>query len=318
MRIRGLVPFGIATVIALLLFAPVAVAQAQTKSPSKPSRMKALAGKLADTAATSAASLGADSLLGSRGNALAQMVSGGTAGTPCTPDAAASAMPSVPSMPTPGGLLVGAAKKRLFGKARKDTAHPPTSAAQVAAAAAGGSGTPCQPGAGGAQGSALKTVGSMAMAASPAGLAVTGAVAAAPHAGKALRTLNSRFRRSGESKESIDKALASGRLEVKGVTFSEGSDTPSDDSEETLTQLAEVLGAAEGPFAIFVAAETSASGAPDGALATRRATAVAMHLQVAGVPEAKLVVGPASLAPAAVKRGSAHVVIVRVPAAGDR
>jgi hypothetical protein len=315
MRVRALLPFGIATVIALLLLAPVAIARAQTKAPAKPNRVKALAGKLADTAATSAASLGADSLLGSKGAALAQMVSGGTAASPCTPDATASAVPSVP---TPGGLLVGVAKKRLFGKAKKDTAQQATNAAQAAASAAGLSSTPCQPGAGGAQGNALKTVGSMAMAASPAGLAVTGAVAAAPHAGNAVRSLNNRFRRSGESKESIDKALASGRLEVKGITFGEGSETPSDDSEESLTRLAEALAAAEGQFAIFVSAETGGSGTPDGSMATRRATSVAMHLQIAGVPEAKLVAGPASLTPSPGKRGSARVVVVRIPADRDR
>src|SRR5262245_22273247 len=151
--------------IALLVATPLLAQSAQ----KKPSRAKAVAGKIVDTAATSAATMAADSLLGTRGAAMTQALSAaqlaqvaqaaqlaaGTlpncaAGTIPVPVAvggpsptgagavasAASALGSIPSVPTPGGLLVGVAKKKLFGFGRKKDTTQTTAASAPAAAAA--------------------------------------------------------------------------------------------------------------------------------------------------------------------------------------
>lgn len=303
---RSLVP-ALAAALALLAASPGVVppADAQQKPPaagSKPSRARALAGKLADTAMTSAASLGADSLLGARAPAVAQMVAG-SGGTRCAPrTGAAAAAASLAGAPTAGGLLVSAAKKRLLkGKQRDTTVRADGAAGPCPDSAAGGP-------------SALQTVGAAALAASPAGMAVAGAAAAAPHAGKAIRSLRGRLRRGGESRESMQQALASGRLEVKGIAFAAGSTEPAEGFEPTIAQLVTALQAGEGRFALFVAAEAKDPSAPDVEIAAKRATAIAMHLRLAGLDGSRVTVGaprdPSAPAPAA--PGEARVVLVKM------
>ena len=312
MRNRTL-PAHAMAIVALSLLAQSAYAQAAPAAPtkvSKSARAKALAGRLADTAATSAASLGADSILGSRANLVAQAVGAGGAATPCAPSA--GSLPSVPTMPSAGGLLVSAAKKRFLGGKAKDSA----AAAVTPAAAAGATAKPCAPDAATAQQNMLKTAGSVALAASPAGMAVAGAAAAAPHAGKAIRSLNNRFRRGTDSKESLHRDLEAGRLELKGITFAKGSVDASEGFEAPLAQLAEALGQVPGQFVLYVTPESTAAGTPDVATATRRAEAIAMHLQLAGIDASRVTVGAATdaAAPSASKPGEARVVLVRSPA----
>ncbi|HYD55187.1 MAG TPA: hypothetical protein VEA99_21300 [Gemmatimonadaceae bacterium] len=280
-------------------------ALAQSRSPagqSKSSRAKALTGKLADTALTSAASLGADSLLGSKASVVAQAASGGGT-TPCAAASGpAAALASMPAMPSAGGLLVSAAKKKLRGRGK---ATPDTAAASADSVA------PC-PTAAGTGSSALRTAGSVAMAASPAGLAVTAGVAAAPHAGKAIRSLRGRLR-GGESAESMRKALEKGRLEVRGISFAAGSAEPTGGVEAAVTQLASALQGVEGTFVLYVTPEAIGDAAPDVATARRRATAIVGRLRAAGVDAATLGVGAArdAAAPAASRPGESRVVLVR-------
>jgi hypothetical protein len=223
---------------------------------------------------------------------MAQLVGAGAA--PCA-RAGGAADASMPAAPTAGGLLVGAVKKRFLGsKTTRDTA------------AADSAGAPCASGETTAASSALRTAGSVAMAASPAGLAVTAGAAAAPHAGRAIRSLSGRFRRGGESAESMRKSLASGRLEVRGISFAAGSAEPSEGFEGTIAQLAEAIGSVEGRFVVRVSPESR-----DAALAARRAAAITMHLQLAGVAESRLSLGAAEAPTPAVAPGQARVTITR-------
>lgn len=294
-------------IVALLVGAQIANGQTPSKATAKATaaaRAKNLMGKLADTAATSAASLGADSILGSNANLLAQAVGVGGAAAPCKP--ATAGVPTVPTMPTAGGLLVNVAKKRFFGGKAKDT----TAAATPAAAA---DAKPCPPNAASAQQNMLKSAGSVALAASPAGMAVAGAAAAAPHAGKAIRTLNNRFRRGTDSKEGVQRDLEAGRLELNGITFAKGSVEAGEGFEAALTQLAEALGQVPGQFVLYVTAESTGATTADVATAARRAAAIAMHLQISGVDASRVTVGAATdaAAPPASKPGDARVVLVR-------
>ena len=276
---------------------------AQTAKPrakeSASSRLKALAGKMADTAATSAAALGADTLLGDRAAQVAGLVGGAS---PC---ATSDARAAVPSMPTAGGMLVSAAKKRLFGGKSKDA---PVAARDSARAA------DCPPANAAGQASALKAAGGVALAASPPGMIVTGAAAAAPHAGKAVRALNGRLARRSDSKENMQRDLANGRLELAAITFDPGSDTPAQGFETSLTRLAEALQAADGRFALYVTPEPGDDRPARLALAARRAGIVAMHLQLAGIDAARLVAaGPdVDRTPPDAQPGAARVVIVRL------
>ena len=357
---------GIAVIVAMPLLAQSA--------PKKPSRAKAVAGKIVDTTATSAATIAADSLLGSRGAAMTQALQAaqsaqmsaayaaaagvpqcasgtfpvpvvmGGAGAP-TPAgtgvagaataAAAAALPSIPSVPTPGGLVVGLAKKKLFGFGKKkDTAQAPAQASAIPPAATtagdgGGraqfqcmtveqaqayqqavqSGTNAsmmsalagsaastaanQSAAANAQKDVMKTAAATALAVSPAGMMVTGAAAAAPTAGKALHALGSRFGRGGQNKESMQKDLAGGRLELKAIRFAAGSDDPSEGFDQTLATVVQAIQGASGHFVLVVPAERdeSAGGAVNVELAQRRTMRLAMHLALAGVPEALLTAG---------------------------
>ena len=365
-RVPALRFAGIAMVVAMPLFAQSA--------PKKPSRAKAVAGKIVDTTATSAATIAADSLLGSRGAAMTQAVyaaqmaqsaqmsaayaaaagmpqcASGTfpvpvvMGGPGAPTpagsgvagvataAAASALPSIPSVPTPGGLVVGLAKKKLFGFGKKkDTAQAPTQASAIppaattagdgraqfqcmtvaqaqayqqavqngtnasmmsALAGSAASGAANQASAASAQKDVMKTAAATALAVSPAGMMVTGAAAAAPTAGKALHALGSRFGRGGQNKESMQKDLAGGRLELKAIKFAAGSDDPSEGFEQTLATVVEAMqGANGGHFVLVVPAERDASGSVNVELAQRRTMRLAMHLALAGIPEALLTAG---------------------------
>lgn len=284
------------------------------------SRAKSIVGKLADTAVTSAAAMATDTVLGDNAAAVAAAVSPGAAGMPVCPDGLvpfqvgpSATAPPVAAMPTPGSLIVGAAKKKIGGEAT-DTASPAaSSAAQFQcgtaeqAAAAGNAGAP----------SAMSSVGSV-MAATPQGMLVTGAIAAAPVAGKGIKKLGGMLGRGKQSSASMAKDLAKGRLQVKSIRFVDGSDELAPEYEPAIASLAEALQQSEARFLLLLPAEADEQGLPDSALAQRRLTRVAMHLQLAGVPDGRLTMvdertGERKAAKTA-KRGDARIELVRLPA----
>jgi outer membrane protein OmpA-like peptidoglycan-associated protein len=308
------------------LFSANVIAQDPPKTgtrKSSASRAKSIAGKLADTAVTSAAAMAADSVLGDNAAAVAAAVSpSGAYGMPACPEGlvpfhvapTATASP-LPAMPTPGSMIIGAAKKKMGGETA-DTAPPSASsgaqfqcgtAEQAAAAGNAGAGAP----------SAMSSVGAV-MAATPQGMLVTGAIAAAPAAGKGLKKLGGMLGRGKQSSESMAKDLAKGRLQLKTIRFVDGSDELTPEYEPAIASLAEALQNSEGRFLLLMPAEANEEGLPDSALAQRRLTRVAMHLQLAGVPDDRLTMvdertGERKAAKTA-KRGDARIELVRLPA----
>lgn len=325
---------------AILMLPAIAVAQS---APKKGNRLQQLAGKLADTAATSAAAMVTDSLLGTRAGAtVVSALGGGAAAAPAAiPTCAAGqvlyavspgtagASPASPP-PSPGSMLVGAAKKRLLKKKGADSAAAtPAPAAgpryacgtaeQATASMQGGQAAQAaqaqqQPGAASAAGG----VGAV-LAASPTGMLVSGAVAMAPAAGKAAKALGSRFGLMA-SLETMIRDLARGMLRLKGIKFVEGSDAIYPGFEGEIAMLAEALQTVEGQFVLNVPAEGDGKSEPDTAIARRRILKIWTHMQVGGIPATRLIalgVFPseydAKRKPP--KKGGARVEILRMPAA---
>lgn len=307
-----------------LLPAASVIAQNPPKTGTKSgaSREKSIAGKLADTAVTSAAAVATDAVLGDNAAALAAAVLPGTGGMPACPEglvpfqvAPSVNVAPVAAMPTPGSLIVGVAKKTIVGDAA-DSASPSASSGaqfqcvtpeQAAAAGNAGAGAP----------SAMSSVSSV-MAATPQGMLVTGAIAAAPAAGKGIKKLGGMFGRGKQSSESMAKDLAKGRLQVKSIQFVDGSDELAPEYEPVIASLAEALQQSEGRFLLLLPAEADEQGLPDSALAQRRLARVAMHLQLGGVPDGRLTMvdertGERKAAKTA-KRGDARIELVRLPA----
>lgn len=225
-----------------------------------------------------------------------------------SPASAATGMSGVPSLPSPTGLLVSAAKKKLL---KKGDSVPPaagaTTTAQTAspflcvtpvqaqaylqsAQAASAATTVSSPEqAAAAQKAAMKSVVATAFAATPQGMLVSGAAAAAPTAGNAVKSLAGRFGR-GDSKENMIRDLRQGRLQLKGIRFVNASDEMADGFEQSLAMLADALQSVDGQFALVVLAESDGKSAPDTATARRRAARVVAHLQLAGIGADRLVI----------------------------
>ncbi len=312
-------------VVLLLGILPAAsvIAQNPTNTGTKggASRAKSIAAKLADTAVTSAAAMAADTVLGNDAAAVAAALSPGAAGMPACPEGlvpfqvapSPSAAP-VSAMPTPGSLIVGVAKKKIGGETADSVSPSASSGPQFqcgtpeqAAAANAGAGAP----------SAMSSVGAV-MAATPQGMLVTGAIAAAPAAGKGIKKLGGMLGRGKQSSESMAKDLAKGRLQVKSIRFVDGSDELAPEYEPAIASLAEALQQSEGRFLLLLPAEADEQGLPDSAVAQRRLTRVAMHLQLAGVPDGRLTMvderaGERKAAKTA-KRGDARIELVSLPA----
>ena len=265
---------------------------------------------------------------------------------------AVGAVSAVRSIPSPTGLLVGAAKNRLLKKG--DSAPPslPAPAASPgtapsslfvcvtparaqaflqAAQTASGSTAPPSPEQGvAAQKDAMKSAVASALAVTPQGMLVSGAVAAAPTAGRAVKSLAGRFGRGGESKESMVRDLQRGRLQVKGIRFVPGSDEMAEGFEQSIALLADALQSVDGQYALVVLAESDGKSPPDTETARRRMAKLAAHLQLAGVGPDRLVVADDAIgvrtpggrtldahvaASKAPKPGDARVEIVRVKGA---
>ena len=280
-------------------------------APKKKSAIGKIASKLVDSAVTAAASGAVDSLLGTKGGAVSC-----PAGTVATGAGA-----------TVGSQVVGQAKQKLLG-GKKDpaaVAPPPmcvpiqaggvptdVAAAQAAAMAAMGQ----QPQTGGAPG-AMPSAGSIAQglaAATPVGMAV----AAAPMAGKAVKAVGGLLGGKGQTKESMIKDLAKGRLVLKGIKFIASSDALEDPIDDDIALLAEALAAMEGQYVLNMPAEAKDKEEPDTTIARRRLTRLVANLQVAGISDERIVVvgiyppglDPKSKAP---KPGDARVEVLPLP-----
>lgn len=187
-------------------------------------------------------------------------------------------------MTSPTGMIASAAKKKLLGS-KKANADSAAAASAAAAAAKPKCLTPEQYTAEmkAQQSAAMKGAATAALSATPIGMAVVGAKAAAPLAGKAKTALANRFHR-GPSKENMTKALATGRLEVENVSFEAGADAPKPSSDKSLAVLVDALKETEGAFIVRVTAESNGITAADPKLAQRRAALLTAMLIQAGVP----------------------------------
>ena len=190
----------------------------------------------------------------------------------------------------PTGAIASAAKKKILGsKAKADSAPPAVPAApakpkcltpeEFAAEAKA------------QQSAAIKGAATAAFSATPIGMAVMGAKAAAPVAGKVAGAISSRFRR-GPSKESWTKALTAGRLEVENMSFDAGADGPTMASLKSLQLLAEVLKSSDGKYVIRVTPESNGTTAADPKLAFLRGQLLMAALVAAGVPAERISVAP--------------------------
>jgi hypothetical protein len=133
----------------------------------------------------------------------------------------------------------------------------------------------------------MKSGVATALAMTPQGMLVNGAVAAAPMAGNAMRGVMGRFSR-GESKESMSRDLSGGRLQVKGIRFVDGADALADGADQSLALLVAALQDVQGTFTLRLPAESDGKTPADTALARRRLERVAARLQVSGVSETRL------------------------------
>ena len=221
-------------------------------------------------------------------------------------------MGSMPSL-NPTSIVTAAAKKKLLGS--KSSTSKPDSVVPAKPACL----TPEQyvAEAKAQQTAAIKGAATAAISATPIGMAVVGAKAAAPYAGKAAGAISNRFRR-GPNKESMSKALATGRLEVENVSFDAGADSPNAGSSKSLAILADVLKSAEGKFIVRVSPESNGVAAADPKLALLRAQLVTASLVAAGVPSTKISAAPLTIVSSwdtgAPKKTEAHLEILAVVA----
>ncbi|MFN0179891.1 MAG: hypothetical protein ACKVZ0_13920, partial [Gemmatimonadales bacterium] len=252
----------------MLLMGVVAVgvavsAQAQTKKPS----LKKIVGKIVDTTLTQAAAGVVDTLLGTKAGAESTcppgfVMVGGTGG----------------AAPTAGGAIVSTAKKKLLGAkdsapaggpSRQPTCVPAASAANAgdpAAMAQAAAAAQSPSGLGQAAAGAMPSAGSIAKgmaAATPVGLAVS----AAPSAIKAVGGL---LGGKAQTKESMIKDLAKGRLILKGIKFIASSDALEEPIDDDIALLAEALAAMEGQYLLNMPAEARDKEPADTAMARRR------------------------------------------------
>lgn len=209
------------------------------------------------------------------------------AGMMPAPQPPETGMGSVGAM-NPTGAIASAAKKKILGsKAKPDSVTPATPAKpkcltpeEFAAEAKA------------QQSAAMKNAATAAFSATPIGMAVMGAKAAAPVAGKVAGAISSRFRK-GPSKESWTKALTTtGRLEVENMTFDAGADGPTLASLKSLQLLAEVLKASDGKYVIRVTPESNGTTAAEPKLAFLREQLLMAALVAAGVPAERVTVAP--------------------------
>lgn len=259
---------------------------------------------------------------------------------PASAPAASSAtsVPGIPSIPSAKGLLAGAAKNRLLKKG--DSVAPTASSAAVssspgspflcvtpaqaqaflqsAQAASTAAATPTPEQAATSQKDVMKSAVTTALAVTPQGMLVSGAVAAAPAATGAVKSLAGRFGRA-DSKENMIRDLRQGRLQVKSIRFVAGSDEMLEGFEQTLAMLADALQSVDGQFALVVPAESDGKSPPDTATARRRIARVATHLQLAGIGADRLLAADDAVGTRTPggRTLAAHMAAAKAPKIGD-
>lgn len=335
------------SLVALLLLAAPAGLTAQATDTAKSRRSKVATG--AKTGAVSGAAAAAAAFASPTSAAALEASSPSSAIPTCAPGQVLYAAPVAPTaaaagsnslmstamgVMAPGGTsMIDAAKKKYLKK--DSSAVGAVGAGAVAGAATGavnaaaGSpqylcGTPdqavasmqasnqaAQAGQAGAP-----SVGSM-LAATPQGMMVNGAIAAAPIAMAGAKKVGGMFFK-GQTKESMAADLARGKLVMKGLKFVEGTDMLVADAENDIPLLGEALKFVEGQFILTVPAETDGKSPPDVALAKRRVARIAIHLLTSGIGEDRVTARPFTppapdAKPATVKPGAARPELARVP-----
>ena len=231
--------------------------------------------------------------------------------------------PVAPSMGGMGGMMdpkaaaINAAKKKILGtkadsgKASKlanvaagavvggaAAAAGSSTAAAAASAASAVTGTPrCltpeqyAAEAQAQQSAAMKGAASAMLTATPVGMAVVGARAAAPVAGKVAGALGNRFRR-GPSKDKMVEDLSAGHLLIEDISFDAKSETPKKGSDKAINTLIEALKGSTGKYVLKVTPESDGKSPADANLALKRAQLLAMRLAGAGIPAEQVTAAP--------------------------
>src|SRR4029079_13588811 len=198
------------------------------------------------------------------------------AGMMPAPQAPETGLGSMSAM-SPTGAIASAARKKILGSKTKPDSAPPAPAKpkcltpeQFAAEAKA------------QQSAAIKGAATAAFSATPIGMAVMGAKAAAPVAGKVAGAISSRFRK-GPSKESWTKSLTTGRLDVENMSFDAGADGPTLASLKSLQLLSEVLKSSESKYVIRLTPESNGTASADPKLAFLRGQLLMAALGAGGV-----------------------------------
>ena len=195
---------------------------------------------------------------------------------------------SITGIPSPTGALAKVAKKKILGS--KDSAKAETVPAKPKCLTPEEFATEAKA----QQSAAMKGAATAALSATPIGMALMGAKAAAPIAGKVAGAVSSRFHR-GPSKESWTKALATGRLDVADFSFDVGADGPTLASMKSLALLGDVLKSSDGKYVLRVTPESNGVTAADPKLAFLRGQLVMAALVAAGVPSDRISVAAPTL-----------------------
>lgn len=293
------------TTISLLLAfgisaAPLTAGSAQTppdtttKVKKPPSKLARIAKKLADTAATTAAGAGVQSLLGKKAGGVANALGAGGL-NPCTGYGASA-----------GSAIVGAAKGIV--KKASDTAPSgpnPCGAMGALPGMPGGvpgmpGGLPGMPNAGDAATAAASMAANAAASAAMgganpmsgmgamAGMTPVGlAVGAAPGAIKGIKGM---LGGKPQDKLSMVRDLGKGKLELKAVKFIEGTLEMEPGFEVGFAAFAEAVPLVEGTYIMHVSAENprEKGTAPDTVLARKRVEKVWALMAASGVTDQKV------------------------------
>jgi hypothetical protein len=301
-------------VASALSAAPLAIGNAQTppdsaKAKRPPGKVEKIAKRVVDTAATTAAGAGVQSVLGKKAGGVANALGAGGL-NPCGPGYGATA----------GAAIVGAAKGIV--KEATDTADGVIPCAKAGAVPGMPAGIPGVPGS--ADAAAAAMAGAMAGAAgggAAAGanpLSGMGAVAsmtpiglAAGAAPGAIKGVKGMLGGKPQDKTAMLRELGRGKLELKQVKFIEGTQEFEPGFEASFTTFAEAVARVEGTYLLHVSAEAARDkGAdPDTALARKRLAKVWALLAAAGVSDQKVI--PVSELPAVLNAGR------KLPKPGD-
>jgi len=294
------------------------------KVKKPPSKLAAITKRLADTAATTAAGAGVQSLLGKKAIGVASALGAGGL-NPCAPGAAhagaaivgvakgivkktTDSTPAAAAMPCPqmAGMAGVAGLAGMTGAAAVNAAAAAQAAAVAQAAAAAQAGT--------AAGNPMAGMGAMA-AMTPVGMAV----AAAPLAGKAAKGIKGMFGGKPQDKIAMLRELGKGHLELKDVKFIEGTAEMEAGFEPSFAALGEAIQLAEGTYILHIDAEAGDKNVPpDTALARKRMDKVWAALLVNGVKDQRII--PVGVLPPELqagrkppKKGQARVEIILMP-----